>query len=131
MDIGVFVSNGKYYSPPAFVTFYSLDNEQRVYDKSQRIQSVVYSGADEPGNYTDPLVALPKSWRDDYHYDAAGSLSGWTRHRGSQGEEFTPAGRLIVRRDEHGKPLETSPVRYIARLSSPAQLPVIVEKVGD
>jgi hypothetical protein len=131
VDIAVFVTNGKYYSPPAFVTFYSLDDEQRVYDKSGRIQSVVYSGADEPGNYTDPLVALPKSWRDDYHYDAAGSLTGWTRHRGGQSEEFTPAGRLIVRRDERGSPLETKGVRYIARLSNPAQLPVIVEKVGD
>jgi hypothetical protein len=31
IDIGVFVHNGIYYSPPAFITFYSLDNETRTY----------------------------------------------------------------------------------------------------
>lgn len=31
VDIGIFVHNGAYYSPPAFVTFYALDNEARTY----------------------------------------------------------------------------------------------------
>jgi hypothetical protein len=31
IDIGVFVHNGAYYSPPAFITFYTLDNEARAY----------------------------------------------------------------------------------------------------
>ncbi len=31
VDIGIFVHNGVYYSPPAFLTYYSLDNESRTY----------------------------------------------------------------------------------------------------
>lgn len=32
VDIGVFVHNGTYHSAPAFVTFFTLDNELRTYD---------------------------------------------------------------------------------------------------
>lgn len=31
VDIGVFVHNGAYYSPPSFITFFTLDNESRTY----------------------------------------------------------------------------------------------------
>ncbi len=41
VDIGVFVHNGKHYSPPGFVTFYSLDSEARVYQKN-RIVEIAY-----------------------------------------------------------------------------------------
>ncbi len=33
VEVGVFVHNGVYYSAPAFVTSYTLDNEERTYDQ--------------------------------------------------------------------------------------------------
>jgi hypothetical protein len=37
VDIGLFVNNGSAYSAPGFVTFYSLDNEARTYDKDGKL----------------------------------------------------------------------------------------------
>ncbi len=42
IDIGVFVHNGAYYSPPAFITFYSLDNEARAYGADGRVMEIAY-----------------------------------------------------------------------------------------
>ena len=42
VDIGVFVHNGKYYSPPSFVTFFFLDHEARCYDEQGRILEIGY-----------------------------------------------------------------------------------------
>lgn len=46
VDIGAFVHNGKYYSAPGFVCFYSLDNESRTYDAAGRIVEVDYARGD-------------------------------------------------------------------------------------
>lgn len=42
IDIGVFVHNGVYYSPPAFITFYTLDNEARTYSADGRLLEIGY-----------------------------------------------------------------------------------------
>jgi hypothetical protein len=42
IDIGVFVHNGAYYSPPAFITFYTLDNEARTYRSDGRPLEIAY-----------------------------------------------------------------------------------------
>ena len=39
VEVGVFVHNGVYYSAPAFVTSYTLDNEDRVYDQDGNLVS--------------------------------------------------------------------------------------------
>jgi len=39
VEVGVFVHNGVYYSAPAFVTSYTLDNEERVYDQDGNLVS--------------------------------------------------------------------------------------------
>ena len=111
VDIGVFAHNGKHYSAPGFVSFVSLDNEERRYDEKNKIQSIQYND----GNYSDPLIALAKSWRDEYKYDEAGQLVGWTRHRGGATEDFTPQGALIKTRDDRGRPRLTRPVQYVAK----------------
>ena len=80
VDIGVFVSNGTYYSAPAFVSFLFLDNQKRVYDDHQRIRVIDYADAEVGRNYVDPALEPKKDWRDEYQYDAAGQLTGWTRH---------------------------------------------------
>jgi hypothetical protein len=42
VDIGVFVNNGMYYSPPAFVCFFTLDDEARTYDPAGRLLEIGY-----------------------------------------------------------------------------------------
>ncbi len=42
IDIGVFVHNGVYYSPPAFITFFSLDSEARTYGSDGRPLDIAY-----------------------------------------------------------------------------------------
>jgi hypothetical protein len=46
VDIGAFVHNGTYYSAPGFVTFFSLDNEARAYDKDGRLLESGYDAGD-------------------------------------------------------------------------------------
>jgi hypothetical protein len=42
VDIGVFVHNGAYYSPPAFITFFTLDNEARTYGPNGKPVEIAY-----------------------------------------------------------------------------------------
>jgi hypothetical protein len=42
IDVGVFVHNGVYYSPPAFLTFCTLDNEARAYGTDGRPLEIAY-----------------------------------------------------------------------------------------
>lgn len=129
-DIGVFVHNGHYHSPPAFVTCFTLDNEDRVYDSAGRIQQVTYHGESDPGHYVDPVIDLPKSWTDEYHYDEAGQSIGWSRMRGEAKEEFTPEGALVTERDARGRPLVARSVRYLARPRPNNQPPILVQELG-
>ena len=43
VDIGVFVHNGTYYSPPAFLTYYTLDSEDRTYASDGKIVDIGYN----------------------------------------------------------------------------------------
>ncbi len=113
VDIGVVVHNGVYYSAPAFVCFYTLDNEKRVYDAQNRIQVVDYTDPAVRDNYVDPLLDFRKDWRDEYRYAADGKPAGWTRIRGDRREEFTADGRLILAHDPQGRPAATCKVRYV------------------
>ncbi|MCZ7648238.1 MAG: hypothetical protein M5U26_23765 [Planctomycetota bacterium] len=42
VDIGVFAHNGAYWSAPAFVTFFALDQELRAYDAQGRVLEIGY-----------------------------------------------------------------------------------------
>lgn len=126
IDIGVFAHNGAGYSAPAFISYYTLDNEERTYDASGHIAEIRYTGANEPGNYTDPLLDRPKSWRDVYRYDASGKLAGWTRHQGDKVLDFAPDGNLVVRRDANGKVIESRPVSYALKPGADPQTSVLV-----
>lgn len=128
IDIGVFGKNDEHYSPPAFFCVNTLDNEAREYDDQRRIKSVTYTGAAEKGNYVDPAFDIPKSWRDDYRYDDAGKLLGWTRTRGEKTEDFTAEGKLVVTKDTDGKPLISQAVRYVAK-PRPNNTPVLDQVV--
>lgn len=127
VDIGLFVENAKWHSAPAFVTCYFLDNERRVYDEKQRIKVCDYADPEISKNYVDPLVDFPKRWRDEYEYDDAGKLRGWTRLRGDARESFDAEGGLIVDRDDAGAPKAARPVRYIAN-PRPNETPLLEQE---
>ncbi len=112
VDIGAFVHNGTYFSAPAFISFYSLDHEKRVYDEKHRIRSLDYNDPVVRENYVDPMLDFRKNWRDEYHYDSNGNLSGWTRYRGTRREEFTAEGLWIAEKDKNGKPAKAEKVVY-------------------
>ncbi len=42
IDIGVFAHNGKYFSAPAFITWFSLDHESRAYADDGRVLEIAY-----------------------------------------------------------------------------------------
>ncbi len=115
VDIGAFVHNGAYFSAPAFVTFFYLDNEKREYDEQGRIRVVDYDDPEASKNYVDPRIDVRKQWRDEYHYDSGGEPAGWTRIRGAAEERFTASGLQISATDASGRPLEARRVRYVAK----------------
>lgn len=130
VDIGVFARNDKYYSAPAFVSLFYLDNEKRVYDEKNRIKSVDYADPKVAGNYVDPLLDFPKDWRDEFQYTSSGQLLGWTRVRGDKKEQFTADGALVTKTDEKGRPVEARKVRYLpqAEKNKPTRL---IQQVTD
>ena len=134
VDIGVFAHNGSEWSAPAFVTWYFLDNEDREYDDHQRIRSVTYHGGSDTGNYVDPLIQTPKTWKDTYRYTEEGRLIGWTRTRGTgpsqETEQFTPEGGLVIEQDDKGRPLAAKSVHYVAQPGG-SGTPALVQLPGD
>lgn len=112
VDVGVFAFSGRSISLPAFVSSYTLPNEKRVYNEQHQIQSIDYGDAQTQALYVDPLIEGTKSWKDEYHY-ADSRLTGWTRLRkGKPSEEFASDGRLIVKKDAQGNPVEWQTVGY-------------------
>ncbi len=95
VDIALFAHNGIHYSPPAIMSFFFPENETRVYDDQKRILSVDYRG--NPSVYVDPAVVPERIWKDEYHYDETGRLSGWTRFRARKQEEFNAEGSCWFR----------------------------------
>jgi hypothetical protein len=129
VDIGAFVNNGAYYSPPAFISLCYPQGEQRTYDEQHRIQAVDYAAPAREGRYIDPVWELLKDWRDEYRYGDDGRLLGWTRIRGADREEFTPEGRLVLARDELGQPQRTIAVRYLSVQRTTSDPPELLQQL--
>lgn len=132
VEIACFAHNGHYYSAPAFVTVFCLDDEERVYDAAGRIESVAYRSPAKGGNYADPGVHNLRDWRDEYHYDATGQLTGWTRRReGQPKEDFTAHGHLVTQLDAKGRPLKARRINYVAKAPEPNQIATLEETTGE
>lgn len=115
VDIGAFVHNGAYYSPPAIISLFYLDNEHRIYDEKKRIAVMDYAHTQKSLNYVDPMLDMPKDWRDEYQYNDEGKLLGWTRIRGNAKEQFTAQGLLITKHDATGAAVATKKVIYVPK----------------
>ena len=115
VDIGCFVKAGDYYSPPAIVSFGYLASESRLYRDDGQILSVDY--ANTAHRYADPLLTLPKSWKDLYEYDEQGKWKGWRRVRvaGLVPERFTYAGHKVQDTDRLDRPTRACAMQYLPR----------------
>jgi len=71
------------------------------------------------GNYVDPRISTPKSWRDVYRYDPQGRLTGWTRYNGQQTSEFNAEGKLVDEKDARGRATKARPVLYFQEPAKP------------
>ena len=97
------------------------------------LQSVVYPGILDwqfRRNFVDWRIASQKTWRDVYHYDDKRRLTGWTRHRATGTEEFTPDGALVVTKDARGRALVARTVTYVAEGKKGAPR-LLEQKPGD
>jgi hypothetical protein len=96
VDIGVFAHNGTWFSAPAFVTHFFLDNENRTYGVTGLVERVDY----DDRNYVDPALDVAKRWSDEYRYDSGGRCLGWVRRRlgaaSATAQEFTAEGKLVI-----------------------------------
>ncbi len=112
VDIGVFASNGKYISAPAFVTFFYPGDQKRSYDPNGRIRCIDYDDPTFRKRYVDPVLFPSRDWRDCYDYDDAGRLLGWNRVAGGSVQRFTRDGEKVIETDSEGRPIMAEAVRY-------------------
>ncbi len=66
------------------------------------LHSMVYPGLLEwrwRGNFVDPRIVTPRTWRDVYRYTPDGRLVGWARFRGDRKEHFTADGAMVLKKD--------------------------------
>ena len=124
IDVGVFADNGQTPSLPAFVSSFTLANEDRAYVDG-RIQSIDYGTTGICERYVDPLIDIPKRWRDEYQYSSENELLGWRRiFPTAKRQQFTADGRMIRKRDPEGTPIEFRNVGYEVTLDK-TQVPVL------
>ena len=115
---------------PSFISFFPIPRETRAYRSDGKIASIDYSNLE--GVYSDPLVSLPRHWKDTYSYDDAGKLLGWTRsYNGKDFASFTAAGDRIVERHADGTPAKAVHVRYVPRSSGDKLEPVTLSYLDD
>lgn len=122
IDIGCFAQgSGKFASLPAIYSVYYIPSEKRVFREDGQILSVDYTNPAHA--YADPMLTLPKLWKDTYHYTSDGTCTGWTRASGKKTSEFTYAGHRVLKRDTLGRPLQACAVDYLTRQNGSPNLP--------
>ena len=103
VDIGVFANNGVQDSAPAILSWYFPPHETRDYeedpDGTPRIVAIDHADPTKAEVYADPLLLPRADWRDVYAYDEGGTLTGWTRHRGSRTDSYDAEGRRRLGED--------------------------------
>ena len=113
VDIGVIAETPAGFSLPSIISFCFLGNEQRAYADDGRILAIDYTRSQT--GYTDPLMSYTRNWKDVYRYDAQKQMTGWTRTRGLDNEQFTAYGHRIVSTDRLGRATRAHVVRYLPR----------------
>ncbi len=130
VEIGAFVNNGTYYSAPSFINFLFPANQVRKYNDKKQIVMIDHRSPETKGRYIDPQIFADRNWRDDYEYDAAGKLVGWTRTRGAKTERFTRDGARVIETDALDRPITAEKIVYKLEWSK-SGLPVVTEQATD
>lgn len=129
VDIGVFANNGVHDGAPAMLSWYFPPHETRLFepgpDGTRRIASIDYADPQKADVYADPLLFPRMDWRDAYHYEADGTLTGWTRHRDDAAEEYTAEGQRILSGSGKNKPPDAVPVSHSVRTAADGTLFVV------
>ena len=102
VDIGCFVVYNGAVSLPSIISVYFSPNETREYGLEGKLVSIDYAKRQLEG-YCPELCPKGK-WKDVFHWDETGGLTGWTRYRGEVTNEFTREGLVVVSRDSLGRP---------------------------
>ena len=115
---------------PSIISFFPIPQETRTYRPDGQIASIDYTNARKV--YSDPVVSLPRRWKDVYSYDASGKQLGWTRF--SDGKEvaaFTASGHRIVERRADGTPSKAVRVKYLPRATNDKMEPLTLSYMDD
>ena len=120
-DILVFARYGEGpWGPPSVISFYSLPNERRQYDRDNRIEAV---------DYVEDRAVIPqlyqnKRWRDIYQRDSLGNAIGFLRTRRGQfrEERFSWLGEFVTETYATELPRTARKVRYFTRPDDPSAL---------
>jgi len=131
IDIAVFAkTHGTEYGAPSFISFYPIPFEKRIYDDSKRIVSI--DNFNQEGRYCDPLIALPRRWKDEYRYAKDGSPLGFVRsYLGQPAAEFITPTQRIVEKNPDGTPKTAVHVKYISRKTGDQHLPLELTYIDD
>ncbi len=130
IDVAVFAkSHGTEYGAPSIISFYPLPFEKRVYD-GKRLVSIDNSNPE--GVYCDPLVALPRRWKDVFRYAKDGTPLGFTRsYAGQDSAEFTSPNERIVEKNPDGSPKTLVRVKYLSRKTGERHAPFELTYIDD
>jgi hypothetical protein len=119
VDIGVFAHNGVHDSAPAMISMVFPAHEARTYapgpDGAMRVATIDHVDPARARTYVDPMLMARADWRDEYSYDAAGTLTGWQRVRDGRTDAYDAAGHRIVTRDAAGRPARTAAAAYVLK----------------
>ena len=130
VEIGVFVSNGKYYSAPAFINFLYPPNQKRHYNDQRQIVSIDHRDPDLAVRYMEPRLFSKRDWSDTYRYDENSTLIGWQRRRGKWISNYTRDGAKIIAWDDQDRATKARSIRYKVEVEKRGVTKVI-ETAGD
>ncbi len=128
VEIGVFADNGKELSAPSFINILYPKTQVRKYDASGKIRSIDHQNKKD--QYSDPRLFPKRNWRDEYSYDAAGKLTGWSRTRKSKTTEFSRHGAIITQKDNLGRPLKAEQIGYLYTRDKKGRMAVTEKPLG-
>ena len=130
IDVAVFAkTHGTEYGAPSIISFYPIPFEKREYD-GKRLVSIDCSNPERV--YCDPLVALPRRWKDVFSYGKDGTLLGFTRTTpGQSAVEFKSPCERIVEKNPDGSAKRLVRVKYVSRKTGDRTAPFELTYIDD
>lgn len=112
IDVGAFAHAGEAKSAPAFFSVAFPPGQKRRYDEHGRPLVIDHNDPDKRTGYADPAIFPTRDWRDEFHYDEAGSLVGWTRISAKGAHNFDAAGFRLLQHDPDSRTALLEQIAY-------------------